>query len=152
MRGGALPVLAWGCILTLLYAANWIWSGKPIEAIVTGFALLLVFVAAALLAAANRQAIRRGAPPDEPARAEGIPDFSFGALGAAIAVAFVALGLAFGHFLIYFGAGLFVLSLARLAIELRAARATVRRYRLDPLPPPPDARTGEGAAAQEPRG
>lgn len=129
MRGGALPVLAWAAILAALFAGSWVWTGEAIEYGQLGFAVLLIALCAALLTLANRHAIRRGPPPAAPSGPEQIPDVSFGAVGAALGLGAIALGLAFGHFLIYFGAGLLLLSLARVALELRAARNSVRRHR-----------------------
>jgi hypothetical protein len=142
VRGGALPVLAWSAILVLLYAGNWVWSGKSVEVFETCFALAAIVLFALLLAALNRAAVHRG-PPEPTPGVEPIPEFSFGAIGAALAIGCAALGAAFGHFLIYFGAGLFVVSLARLAQELRSSRLTARRYRLHPIE---QARSGAGSA------
>jgi hypothetical protein len=130
MRGGAIPLLAWACILGVLFAGNWVWTGDPTQIGEFGFAVALVLLCALLLTVANRSAARRGPPPPPPpGRTEQIPELSYGALGAAIALGAVMFGLAFGHFLIYFGAGLFALSIGRIAIELRSAHATNRRYR-----------------------
>jgi hypothetical protein len=130
MRGGAIPVLAWACILGVLFAGNWVWTGDPTQVGEFGFAVGVVFLCGISLAVANRSAVRRGPPPQPPPdQTEEIPELSYGALGAAIAIGAVVFGLAFGHFLIYFGAGLFVLSIGRVAIELRSARATDRRHR-----------------------
>jgi hypothetical protein len=130
MRGGAIPLLAWGCILGVLFAGNWVWTGDPTQVGEFGFAVALVIACGVSLTVANRSAIRRGPPPPPPpGRTEEIPELSYGALGAAIALAAVVFGLAFGHFLIYFGAGLFALSIGRIAIELRSAHAMDRRHR-----------------------
>lgn len=128
MRGGAWPVLAWACLIGLLFAGDWIWTGETVEVAVYGFAVLMVLTTGVALVLHSREAIRRGPPPhDEGRRLHSVPDFSTGAVGAALAVAFVVFGLAFGHFLIYFGCGLFVLALGRLTIELRAQRHSERR-------------------------
>jgi hypothetical protein len=130
MRGGAIPLLAWACILGVLFAGNWVWTGDPTQVGEFGFAVALVIICGVSLAIASRSAIRRGPPPPPPpGQTQEIPELSYGALGAAVALAAVVFGLAFGHFLIYFGAGLFALSIGRIAIELRSARAMDRRYR-----------------------
>jgi hypothetical protein len=128
MRGGAIPLLAWACILGVLFAGNWLWTGDPTQVGEFGFAVALVTLCGGSLALANRSAIRRGPPPPPPpGQTEEISELSYGALGAAVALAAVVFGLAFGHFLIYFGAALFALSVGRIAIELRAARAARER-------------------------
>jgi len=130
MRGGAIPVLAWACILGVLFAGNWVWTGDRTQVAAFGFAVALVVLCGVSLALANRSALRRGAPPPPPpGQTQEMPELSYGALGAAIGLAAIVFGLAFGHFLIYFGAGLFVLSIGRVAIELRSARASDRRRR-----------------------
>jgi hypothetical protein len=129
MRGGAIPVLAWGCILGVLFAGNWVWTGDPTQVGEFGFAVGLVLLCGVSLSLVNRSAVRRGPPPQPPPeRTEQIPELSYGAFGAALALAAIVFGLAFGHFLIYFGAGLFALSIGRVVAELRAARATTRRH------------------------
>ncbi len=128
MRGGALPVLAWACIIGLLFAGLWIWTGDPVEVGAYGFAVLLIALCGLALTLADREAIRRGPPPapapDGGDRPQKIPDLSLGAVGAALGLACAVFGLAFGHFMVYFGCGLLALSLGRLALELRAERDT----------------------------
>ena len=49
---------------------------------------------------------------------------------AALALASIVFGFTFGSFLIYFGAGLLVIAVGRIAVERRcAASATVERTR-----------------------
>jgi hypothetical protein len=142
MRGGALPLLVWAALLTLLLAGNWVWTGDAIEVGEFGLAVLIVILWAFALAGANRSALHRGAPPPpREGHFESIPEISLAAALAPFAIASVLFGLAFGHFLIYFGGALFVLALARLAVELRASRRT--RRRLETLPLPPDLRREE---------
>jgi hypothetical protein len=143
MRGGALPLLAWACLLALLLAGNWVWTGDAIQIGEFGFAVLLVLVAAAVLAVSHRSAIRRGPPEPPPrARVEAAPDLSFAAVLAAIAVASILFGLTWAYFLVYFGGGLLLLSLGRLAQELQAARASRERYEKRPLPDAPKEEDG----------
>ena len=123
MRGGALPLLAWACLIGALMTANAIWTGDTIQIESFAGALAVLLLWALALTASNRDAARRGAPPaGERSRPQRIPDLSTGAVGAALGVAAAVFGLAFGHFLIYFGCGLFALSLGRLALELRAEK------------------------------
>lgn len=122
MRGGAIPVLCWAALLMALMALNWVWTGDTIQVASLAFASLMVLgVAGAAVVLARRDALRRGPPPvsDEP---ETVPHASLPAALAGIAVAAMGLGLAFGRFLIYFGAGLLIASLGRLTLELSAQR------------------------------
>ncbi len=36
MRGGAIPVLAWGTLLLVLFVGNWIWDNRLINPLVAG--------------------------------------------------------------------------------------------------------------------
>ena len=121
MRGGAIPAAAWGTLLVALLTLNWIWTGDAIQVGTFGFAALAILSLAAGLIRAAPEARHRGAPEPrlEP---EPIPQMSLGALMAGLAVASIVLGLAFGHFAIYFGVGLLALALGRIALELRAQR------------------------------
>jgi hypothetical protein len=127
VRGGAIPVLAWAALLALLMAGNWVWTGDAIQVGSFAFAVLAVLALAVAFAARDRNALRRG-PPAPRRRRELVPGFSVAPVGVALALAAILFGLAFGHFVIYFGCGLMAASLGRLALELRAARQTRRRY------------------------
>ncbi|HLH13757.1 MAG TPA: hypothetical protein VKV16_03130 [Solirubrobacteraceae bacterium] len=130
MRGGALPVFVWACLIGVLWLLNLIWEGRAMQSGDYGFAVAVIALLAVALVLACRDAIRRGPPPPATgaAKPQRIPDFSFGAVGVAIGIASVVFGLAFGHFLVYFGCGVVVLSVGRLAVELLAARESARRY------------------------
>ena len=119
MRGGAIPLLAWGTLLVVLMALNWIWTGDAIQVGTFAMAAGVVYAGAALLVARDRQALRRGAPPasDEP---ELVPEASLAAVVAGLSIACIGFGLVWAGFLIYFGAGVLVLSIGRLVLELRA--------------------------------
>lgn len=122
MRGGAIPVLCWAALLMALMALNWVWTGDTIQVASLAFASLMVLgVAGAAIVLARQEALRRGPPPvsGEP---ETVSHASLPAALAGIAVASMGLGLAFGRFLIYFGAALLIASLGRLAFELSAQR------------------------------
>jgi hypothetical protein len=127
MRGGAIPLLAWGALLAILGAINWIWTGDAIQVGTFAFAVLAVFAGAGLLIAlAGRVALRRGTPEPSP-EPETVPQASLGAVLAALAVSSILFGLVFGTFPIYFGAGLLIVSIGRLTIERRAELQTRRR-------------------------
>jgi hypothetical protein len=127
MRGGALPLLAWFGILSVLLAGAWVWTGDAIEVGELGLAVGLVALSAALLIGRGREAARRGAPAAPGAdELDADPDDSFGAVGVGIALASIVFGLAFGRFLIYFGIGLLALALGRIAVELRSQRRSRR--------------------------
>ena len=127
MRGGAIPLLAWGTLLVMLLAINWIWTGDAIQVGSFAFAALAVFGGAAtLIVVAPRQALRRGPPPPLPGP-EAVPQASTGALLAGLGVSSIAFGFVFGTFPIFFGAGLLAAAVGRLAIELRAERASRAR-------------------------
>ena len=54
MRGGALPLLGWGCLLVVLMAINWIWTDDTIQVATFGFAAPWPF-----LGGGHRRAARR---------------------------------------------------------------------------------------------
>ncbi|HET9102748.1 MAG TPA: hypothetical protein VFN55_05290 [Solirubrobacteraceae bacterium] len=121
MRGGAIPVLIWGGLLIVLAVINVVWTSDAIQAATFAFAVITVLAWALALVVAQRGAIRRG-PPETPAGPEAVPATSLGAALAGFSVATFMFGFAFGRFLLFFGAGLFVASLGRLTVELRAQR------------------------------
>jgi hypothetical protein len=122
MRGGAIPLLAWGLLLFVLGAINWAWTGDAIQVGTFGFAVLAVWTAGMLIILAGHgEAIRRGPPPGAPGVAS-VPAASLGSVLAALSFASIVFGLAFGRFLIYFGGGLLIASLGRVWREVRAER------------------------------
>lgn len=124
MRGGSIPLLAWGLLLVALMVINAIWTGDAIQVGTFAAAALAVFGgAAAFLALAPRESLRRGAPPPAPGP-ESVPRGSAGALLFGLGVASIVFGLVFGTFPIFFGAGLVIAGLGRLATEIRAERET----------------------------
>jgi hypothetical protein len=129
MRGGAIPLIGWALVLAVLLAVNWIWTGDTIQVACFGFAVGVILAAAALLAARGRgDAVRRG-PPPATREAEAVPAASLGAALAGISVATIGLGLAFGRFLVYFGAGVLIVSLGRVITEVAAQRRALRAWR-----------------------
>ena len=126
MRGGSIPLLGWGALLAVLMAICWIWTGDAIQVGSFGFAVLVVWGSAALLAAeGGRQSLRRG-PPRAVRRAEAIPTASLGAVLVAVAVGSIVFGFAFGRFLVFFGAGLLVVSVGIVLYEIRTERRAER--------------------------
>jgi hypothetical protein len=134
MRGGAIPPLAWGGLLLVLGTINWIWTGDAIQVGTFAFAILAVWTVGSLLILVGRgETIKRGAPPPASGVAS-IPSGSLGSVLVAISLAAIVFGLAFGRFLIYFGAGLMVASLGRVLLELRAERLSRNRAGADREP------------------
>src|SRR5205814_784006 len=131
MRGGALVLLIWSLLLLALFLGNWIYAGDGTQIAVSAAAVGLILTWGVLVALSGREALRRGPPPARTS-AEGVSDISFGAAVAGFAVATIVFGLVWGHFLVYFGAGLLVAALIRLGIELRSERETLRAYRPQP--------------------
>ena len=130
MRGGAIPLLAWGALLVVLGAINWIWTGDAIQVGTFGFAILVVIGAAGGLVLLSRQAARPG-PPERQSDPEAVPAVSVGAVLAGLSIGSFAFGFVFGQFFVYFGVGVLVLSLGRLAIEVREQRRSERAARED---------------------
>jgi hypothetical protein len=126
MRGGSIPLLAWGTLLVVLLAINWIWTGDAIQVGTFAYAALSVYTAGALLWLLRREALRPG-PPEADRAPEAMPEASVGAVTTGLSVACILFGMAWAKFLVYFGAGMLVLSLGRVALELRSERATRER-------------------------
>ena len=126
MRGGAIPLLAWGTLLLVLFIGNWIWDAKPVNAAVAGFGALVIYLAAIALWLARRESVRRGPPPPS-SGPEAVPTFSAGAPLIGLSIACALFGLVWAKFLLYFGIGMLLLALGRIALELRAQRRTLRR-------------------------
>ena len=128
MRGGALPLLAWGALIGALWAINWIWTGDTLQVGTYGFAVGLILAWGALYVLGSRATARRG-PPEPSAEAEAVPQSSLGALLLGCAVVAAGFGLVFGAFLVLMGAGLFVGAVALLGRELVAQRRALREAR-----------------------
>jgi peptidoglycan/LPS O-acetylase OafA/YrhL len=125
MRGGALVVLGWSVLLGALFLAHWLYAGEPTQIAITGASLGVIVLWGIAAGLAHRETIRRGPPPPRPS-VQAIPDFSFAAASIGFSLASIGFGFVWGRFLTYFGAGLLVISLVRLAIELRSERRTLR--------------------------
>jgi multisubunit Na+/H+ antiporter MnhC subunit len=127
VRGGAIPLLAWGTLLLVLYIGNWVWDGTGVNPAVTGLAVLLIYAGAvALTIRAGRRAGQTG-PPEPERRPRAEPQASTGAALAALALASIVFGFTFGSFITYFGAGLLLIALGRLVVERRAQRRSIER-------------------------
>ncbi len=125
MRGGSIPMLAWGTLLLILLAINWIWTGDAIQVGTFAFATLAGYGFALAFFVLSRDSIRRG-PPAPRSRPEAIPELSLSAVAIGLSVAAILFGFVWTHFVVYFGAGMLVLSLGRLVVELRAERESLR--------------------------
>jgi hypothetical protein len=126
MRGGAIPLLAWGTLLLVLFIGNWIWDAKPVNAATAAFAALVIYAFAVALWLARRESIRRG-PPAPSADPQAIPQMSLGAVLTGLSVAAMLFGFVWAQFLVFFGAALLLASLARVWLEVRAERASRER-------------------------
>ena len=127
MRGGAIPLLTWATLLVVLLAVNWIWTGDVIQVGSFAFAALVIYAGGGLLfVVAGRQALRRG-PPSPGTDPEPVPQTSVAAVTVGLSIGCILFGVVWAHFLVYFGVGVLVLSLARLGVELRAQREGGRR-------------------------
>ncbi len=162
MRGGSIPVLAWGTLLLILMAINWIWSGRAIQVATFGFAVLAVYGFAVAFFVLHRGSIRRG-PPEPETESVAVPELSLGSVAIGISIATILFGFVWAQFLVYFGAGLLVVSLGRVAVELRSERwsLTAARHgegrRIQSSPEEggivtPGGREGDGAVPSEAKG
>jgi hypothetical protein len=133
VRGGAIPIIAWGMLLSALTIGNAIWQGKWLPASEFALAAVIIFgFAIGVILMSGRPALRKG-PPVVRRVAEAVPEASAGAAAAGLSLALLLFGFVFGSALIYLGAGFLMLSLGRVAIEVRAQRATVRQAEQEEL-------------------
>ena len=121
MRGGAIPLLAWGTLLLVLFIGNWIWNAKAVNAAEAGLAALIIYAGAFLLWRARREALRRG-PPSSSSEPQALPEGSLAAVLAGLAIGSILFGMVWGRFLVIFGIGLLAAALGRGIQELRAER------------------------------
>jgi dipeptide/tripeptide permease len=128
MRGGAIPILAWGTILLVLAIGNWVWDDKTVNGAAATAAVVIIYGFGVAVWLARRDAIRRG-PPEPRTEAEAVPQASLAAMLIGLSVGCALFGLAWAKFLLYLGVAAFVASVGRLIVELRAERATRRRVR-----------------------
>jgi hypothetical protein len=126
MRGGAIPVLAWGTILLVLAIGNWVWNARLVGGAAASAAVAIVYLFGVVLWTSRREAIRRGPPEARPAL-DSVPQASLAAAGVGVSLGCILFGIAWAKFLVDFGIGLLVLSIGRLVLEMRAER----RSRID---------------------
>jgi uncharacterized iron-regulated membrane protein len=128
MRGGAIPLLAWGTILLVLAIGNWIWNGKPVGSGAASAAVVIIYAFGVIVWLSRREAIRRG-PPEARPDLDSVPQASLAAAGVGVSLGCILFGIAWARFLVIFGIGVLVLSIGRLVLEVRAER----RSRIDAL-------------------
>lgn len=128
MRGGAIPMLAWGTILLVLAIGNWVWDAKPVNGAAASAAVAIIYLFGVALWLSRREAIRRG-PPEPRSDPDSIPQASLAAAGIGVSLGCILFGIAWARFLVDFGIGVLVLSIGRLVLEIRAER----RSRIDAL-------------------
>jgi len=126
VRGGAIPILAWGTILLVLTIGNWVWDDKPVNGAAASAAVVIIYSFGVAVWLLRREAIRRG-PPEPGTEIENVPAASLSAMVIGLAVGCALFGLVWAKFLLYFGIALFVASVGRLVLEVRAERASRRR-------------------------
>lgn len=119
--------VVWGSLLALLLGNCWFWSHDGIDTANFAYAVTTTVVWAVVLTVRRRESLRPG-PPRVEERPEALPTASLGAVMLAWGVATAVFGLAFGHFLIYFGIGLAVVAVGALARERHNERALLRRF------------------------
>lgn len=125
MRGGAIPLVAWGTILLVLYIVHAIWNGRTVPTIATGFAVLAIYGFGVCVWILGRDTLRRG-PPAARSEAEAWPSASLGAVMAGLSFACILFGVVWSNFLVYFGGAMLLLSLGRLGVEVRSEYASKR--------------------------
>lgn len=128
MRGGAIPILAWGTILLVLAIGNWVWNDRTVGGLAATGAVAIIYAFGVGLWLSRREAIRRG-PPEPSTAPESIPQASIAAVLMGLSAGCALFGLAWAKFLLDFGIALFIVSAGLLALELRAERAS-RRHAL----------------------
>jgi uncharacterized iron-regulated membrane protein len=125
MRGGAIPILTWGTILLVLAIGNWVWDDKTVSGLAASSAVAIVYLFGLALWMARREALRRGAP-EWRAEPESVPQTSLAAVGIGLSAGCALFGLAWAKFLLDFGIAMFIVSVGRLGLEIRAERASRR--------------------------
>ena len=128
MRGGAIPLLAWGTVLLVLAIGNWVWNAKPVDAGAASAAVAIIYLFGVGLWLSRREAIRRG-PPEPRHALDSVPQASLAAAGIGVSLGCILFGIAWARFLVDFGIGMLVLSIGRLVLEMQAER----RSRVDAL-------------------
>ncbi|MGO9497137.1 MAG: hypothetical protein ACLQA5_10615 [Solirubrobacteraceae bacterium] len=126
MRGGAIPIFAWGTILLVLAVGNWVWNDRWANSGAASAAVLIIYLfGVAVWLARRKEALRRG-PPEPSSEPESVPQASLAAAGIGVSAGCALFGLAWARFLLDLGIALFILALGRLILEVRAERASRR--------------------------
>lgn len=125
MRGGALPLLCWVLALAVMGTVNAIWTGDTIQIGTYTAAVVSIAVLAGLLVLSAPEARQRG-EPTAPNKPEAVTRSSVAVVVMALGLGTLLFGFVFGHFPIYFGAGMILAGLGRLLLELRAQREALR--------------------------
>ena len=133
MRGGAIPILAWGTILLVLAVGNWVWNGRLVGGLAASAAVAIIYLFGLAVWLARREALRRG-PPEPRTEPESVPQTSLAAVGIGVSAGCALFGLAWAKFLLDFGIALFIVSVGRMALELRAERASQRQALTEETP------------------
>ena len=126
MRGGAIPSFLWGTGMAVLLAANVIWTHNHFQLYLNTFAVVVTFAFPIAFTLRDRAALRKGAPMLED-ELEPAPSTSLAAALLGIAIGAMLFGAVFGQFLVYMGAGLWLLAFGRLIVEVRSQRRFVKR-------------------------
>ena len=124
MRGGAIPLFLWGTGLVVLLVINAIWTHSAVQVAMFGFAVAVVYGTALALSIRRSEALRRGAPEPE-ASPEAVPQVSLAAMALGLAIGAMVFGVVFGKFLVFIGAGVWLLAAGRLVVEVRAQRKSL---------------------------
>ena len=119
MRGGAIPLFAWGTGLLVLLIINAIWTGDSIQIEMFAYGVSAVYLTALVLFIRNPEALRRG-PPGRQSDPETVPRVSLAAMTLGLAIGAMMFGVVFGKFLVFIGAGVWLLAAGRLVVEVRA--------------------------------
>jgi O-antigen ligase len=127
MRGGAIPILAWGTILLVLAVGNWVWNARAVSGLAATAAVVIIYGFGVAVWLARREALRRG-PPEPRDEPEAVPQASVGAVLIGLAAGCALFGLAWARFLLDFGIALFVFAVGRLVLEIRGQRASRRKW------------------------
>jgi hypothetical protein len=124
VRGGAIPLFLWGTGLLVLLIINAIWTHSGLQVGLFGFAVAVVYGTALALSIRHREALHRGAPEPE-SSAEAVPQVSLAAMTLGVAIAAMVFGVVFGKFMVFIGAGVWLLAAGRLVVEVRAQRSSL---------------------------
>jgi len=134
MRAGAIPLIAWGVLLAILFSVHLLMTGAAtgdlVDTLCYGGALALV-VACAVISVVHRHETARRGSPELDTEAVAVPAASLGAPLLALAFVACGFGLVFGSFLVFGAGGVFVGAVFALTRELRDERRARRGWSAD---------------------